>query len=416
MPPSLTWAHWGADGGDLAVAVVRGRLPHPPGFPAYLLLGKLFIRIPWGEPAWRLNLMSAVMGAGAAAICALAWQGEMVFLAGLSLGLAPLFWSQAIITEVYVPAAFFSSLLLLLIQLKAPAWLLGAIWGLGVGFHPSLILLAPVTSSAISQRKGAIQAIISFLVVSGMLYGPFLLAQGANLSPWADLSTFSGWWGYVSARLYHGYLFSLPLTFWPKRLLAWVALVSRQFTPLGAILALWGFLNLWRQSRPLALATASAFGAFSLLAIGYNTPDSSVYLVPALPLATFWLSLGLSELSPKMGKWRWLLAAIPLIQAILFWGSVSLSNDLTAMEWAKSVLNGAPPNAILLTSTDQHTFTLWYAQEVLGKRPDLTVIDRDLWWHEPYRKIVLKELGLAESGLDLEETLARTGRPILEVK
>jgi len=416
MPPSLTWAHWGADGGDLAVAVVRERLPHPPGFPAYLLLGKLFASLPWGEPAWRLNLMSAVMGAGAGAICTLIGQGEMAFLSGLSLGLAPLFWSQAIVTEVYAPAAFFSSLLLFLTLLKAPAWLLGGLWGLGVGLHPSLILFAPVVGLALSQRRGIIQAIVSFSLVSGLLYGPFILAQQANLSPWADLSTFSGWWSYVSARLYHGYFFSLPLAFWPKRLLAWAGLVSRQFTPVGALLALWGLLGLWRQSRPLALATASAFVAFSLLAIGYNTPDSSVYLVPALPLAAFWLSLGLSELGLKMGRWRWLLTAIPLIQAILFWGSISLSNDLTAMGWAESVLDKAPPNAILLTSADPHTFTLWYAQEVLGKRPDLKVVDKDLWWHEPYRKMVLKELGFEEGGLSLEELLAKTGRPILEVK
>ncbi len=416
MPPSLTWAHWGADGGDLAVAVVRERLPHPPGFPAYLLLGKLFASLPWGEPAWRLNLMSAVMGAGAGAICTLIGQGEMAFLSGLSLGLAPLFWSQAIVTEVYAPAAFFSSLLLFLTLLKAPAWLLGGLWGLGVGLHPSLILFAPVVGLALSQRRGIIQAIVSFSLVSGLLYGPFILAQQANLSPWADLSTLSGWWSYVSARLYHGYFFSLPLAFWPKRLLAWAGLVSRQFTPVGALLALWGLLGLWRQSRPLALATASAFGAFSLLAIGYNTPDSSVYLVPALPLAAFWLSLGLSELGLKMGRWRWLLTAIPLIQAILFWGSISLSNDLTAMGWAESVLDKAPPNAILLTSADPHTFTLWYAQEVLGKRPDLKVVDKDLWWHEPYRKMVLKELGFEEGGLSLEELLAKTGRPILEVK
>jgi len=416
MPPSLTWAHWGADGGDLAVAVVRERLPHPPGFPAYLLLGKLFASLPWGEPAWRLNLMSAVMGAGAGAICTLIGQGEIAFLSGLSLGLAPLFWSQAIVTEVYAPAAFFSSLLLFFTLLKAPAWLLGGLWGLGVGLHPSLILFAPVVGLALSQRRGIIQAIVSFSLVSGLLYGPFILAQQANLSPWADLSTLSGWWSYVSARLYHGYFFSLPLAFWPKRLLAWAGLVSRQFTPVGALLALWGLLGLWRQSRPLALATASAFGAFSLLAIGYNTPDSSVYLVPALPLAAFWLSLGLSELGLKMGRWRWLLTAIPLIQAILFWGSISLSNDLTAMGWAESVLDKAPPNAILLTSADPHTFTLWYAQEVLGKRPDLKVVDKDLWWHEPYRKMVLKELGFEEGGLSLEELLAKTGRPILEVK
>ena len=56
LAPTITWAHHGADGGDLVTAVVRGCIPHPPGFPTYLLLGDLFIRLPWGNPAWRRSL------------------------------------------------------------------------------------------------------------------------------------------------------------------------------------------------------------------------------------------------------------------------------------------------------------------------------------------------------------------------
>ena len=68
LAPTITWAHHGADGGDLVAAVARGSIPHPPGFPTYLLLGDLFVRLPWGNLAWRLNLMSAVLAAGAAAL------------------------------------------------------------------------------------------------------------------------------------------------------------------------------------------------------------------------------------------------------------------------------------------------------------------------------------------------------------
>jgi len=49
LAPAITWAHHGADGGDLVTAVARGSIPHPPGSPTYLLLGELFLRLPWGD-------------------------------------------------------------------------------------------------------------------------------------------------------------------------------------------------------------------------------------------------------------------------------------------------------------------------------------------------------------------------------
>jgi hypothetical protein len=474
LPPTLTWAHYGTDGGDLATAVIRGRLPHPPGFPTYLLLGTLFVQLPWGEPAWRLNLMSAVMAAGASLLTAAAFQqtasrrprpaicnpqsairnqhsairnpqsairnqhsairnpqsairNQHSAICSLALGLSPLLWSQALIAEVYAPAAFFTAAVLFLALRRTPAWLLGIVWGLGIGVHPTLLFLAPLVlwQVAVSAPRPSAPGLHTFLppafllLASSLLYGPVLLAFGTTPSPWADLSTPAGWWEYVSGRLYHGYLFALPAAFWPQRLLAWAGLLARQFTPAGALLALGGWWVLWREHRSLALATALAFGGFSLYAVGYNTADSLVYLVPAMPLAALWLGVGLAEAAKYLARYRrhapWALLFLPLAQVLLFWGQMDLHGDRTAMEWAHRVLQQAPPRAVLVTAQDAHTFTLWYAHDGLGQRPDLLVVDRDLWYHLPYRRMVLQELGLKSSPTRLDEALARTGRPVVEV-
>ena len=479
LPSTLTWAHYGADGGDLATAVIRGRLPHPPGFPTYLLLGTLFVQLPWGEPAWRLNLMSAVMAAGATLLTAAAFQqtasrrprpaicnpqsaisnqhsairnpqsairnqhsairnqqsairNQHSAICSLALGLSPLLWSQALIAEVYAPAAFFTAAVLFLALRRTPAWLLGIVWGLGIGVHPTLLFLAPLVlwQVAVSTSRPsapglhtflppAFLLLASLLLASSLLYGPVLLAFGTTPSPWADLSTPAGWWEYVSGRLYHGYLFALPAAFWPQRLLAWAGLLARQFTPVGALLALGGWQVVWREHRSLALATALAFGGFSLYAVGYNTADSLVYLVPAMPLAALWLGVGLAEAAKYLARYRrhapWALLFLPLAQALLFWGQMDLHGDRTAMEWAHRVLQQAPPGAVLVTAQDAHTFTLWYAHDGLSQRPDLLVVDRDLWYHLPYRRMVLQELGLKSSPTRLDEALARTGRPVVEV-
>jgi len=454
LAPSLTWGHHGADGGDLVTAVAQGSIPHPPGFPAYLLLGALFIRLPWGNPAWRLNLMSAVMAGGAAGLTVMAVRSlphfenrkqeagskkhsttefaicdlRSAICAGLSLGLSPLFWSQALIAEVYAPAAFFAAMVTLIALRGGPAWVLGLVWGVGMGAHPTLLFLAPMVAWGAWKKPGffhktwfLVQASMMALLGWWAMYGPVLLARGGVPSPWGDVSTFGGWWALVSGQLYHGYLFGLPLAGWPQRFLAWTGLLARQFTPFGALLAGLGWFHLWRERRALAGVSALSFGAFSLYAIGYDTADSLAYLVPALPLAALWLGAALARVAAWMrGRLRhsaWLLLFLPLLQALFFWGQMDLGGNHAAMEWAEHVLEEAPPQAILLTAQDRHTFTLWYVHGVLGKRPDVVVVDRDLWAQSPYRRMVAGVLGLeaVESDLSLEEAVCRVGRPVVRM-
>jgi hypothetical protein len=444
LPPSLTWAHYGDDGGDLATAVARGSIPHPPGSPTYLLLGELFIRLPWGNPAQRLNLMSAILAAGAAGLTTATTQlfsqkpeakqqdriqstiynPPSAICAGLCVGLSPLFWSQAIITEVYAPAAFFAALVMALSIRGGPAWALGLSWGAGLGIHPTLVFLAPLVARGIWKKRKArllrlTATCLPALLGWGVLYGPVLLAHGGEPSPWGDVSTLDGWWALVSARMYHGYLFALPLTDLPQRLLAWVGLLARQFTPLGAVLIGLGMARLWQIQRSLVLTSALAFGAVSVYAIGYNTTDSLVYLAPALPLAALWLGVGLTRaarwLSPRLCWGAWAILALPLLQALMFWGQTDLSRDATATEWAEQVLHQAPSEAVLITERDGHTFTLWYARDVLGERPDVIVVDGDLWGQEPYRRQMadVLEIETEKSDLSLEEALLQTERQVI---
>jgi hypothetical protein len=96
---------------------------------------------------------------------------------------------------------------------------------------------------------------------------------------------------------------------------------------------------------------------------------------------------------------------------------MDLSADRTALEWTEQTLHEAPAQAVILTDQDNHTFTLWYVQQVLGQRPDVTVVDVDLWAQEPYRQMVTKELGTEEieDNLSPEDAARRAGRPIVEM-
>jgi hypothetical protein len=450
LAPTITWAHHGADGGDLVTAVVRGSVPHPPGFPTYLLLGELFIRLPWGDPAWRLNLMSATLAAGAAALTAVAigllsYQRQeegksaahdpqsairhplSAICAGLSLGLAPLFWSQALIAEVYAPAAFFAALVMLIALKGGPAWALGLAWGIGIGAHMTLLFLAPVVvwgawGSAGKERWRRLgQAGLLALIGAGMVYGPGLLVRGSVPSPWGNVSTPAGWWALVSGQIYRGYLFGLPAVALPRRFLAWIGLLVRQFTPLGAVGVGLGWVHLWRELRAFAVVSGLAFGIFGLYAIGYDTADSLVYLVPAVQLAALWLGIGVVQiagwLDRRLRVGAQVMLLFPILQALLFWGQMDLSDDRTAIAWADETLQQSPPQAVILADQDRTTFSLWYVRDVLGQRSDVVVIDVDLWAQESYRQIVANELGFrtVESDLVPEEAADMAGRPVMRV-
>ncbi|HNS50675.1 MAG TPA: DUF2723 domain-containing protein [Anaerolineae bacterium] len=103
---------------EFALAVHRMAIAHPTGYPLYLLLGKLFSLLPWRDVAGRVNLLSAVAGAVAVALVflvtrQLARRRWIALLPAAAFAVSPVFWSEAVIAEVYtLNAAFVAGLLL----------------------------------------------------------------------------------------------------------------------------------------------------------------------------------------------------------------------------------------------------------------------------------------------------------------
>lgn len=403
VAPSLTWSHWGSDGGDFVTAAVMNRVPHPPGFPAYLLLSRAALWLCFSDPARALNCLSALCVLGAVLLTMRTVQGRGVpawvsVVVGLSLAFSPWLWSQALITEVYATAALFVSLIILLVQhaevRKLVPWaLVGLALGLGISTHLTVAFLIPYV---VLGRRVQWSGLVLGLTV-GILPYALLPLLGPWPQPWGDLSTMAGWLEYVSARMYWGNAFALPSGDWPSRMLAWASLVTRQYTPLGALLIIVGSAWKWSASRMQVLGGALAFLLASLYAIGYDSPDSWVYLVAYMPLAAVALSDGIQALCDR--KWRSgilhpaLGVVIPILALTLSWRDVTLSNDREAMDWLRVTLGAAPRNAVIVTNQDRHTFALWYATEAVTWRPDVTVVDERLLGYGPYDAYVQMTLG-----------------------
>lgn len=102
LAPSVGAGH---DSGELTVCCLIQGVPHPPGYPLYVCLGWLAGHIPFGEPAYRINLLSALelgaalgfLGAALTLICG----KQPALLATLLAGVCTAVWRQAVIAEVF---------------------------------------------------------------------------------------------------------------------------------------------------------------------------------------------------------------------------------------------------------------------------------------------------------------------------
>ena len=467
LAPGLTWAHNGADGGDLLSAVASGGVPHPSGYPTYLLLAQVFQFIPVGSLAFRMNLFSAVCALAAAILVywtvvrlpfysgAHQWVGGLV--AALAYGLSPLAWSQAVITEVYSLQALFLALFLYLWSFRLDDAsripirydiLTGLVCGLALGNHLTTVFLLPLAflmGGVVRRRSGPqvqekqhlwngwkIQWKSIGWRLAGLLFGLLvylILPLRAGSKPpinWGNPVTLKGFLWLVSGQLYTGRLFSVPLDLILSRIHYWANLLIDQFGWIGLVVGLYGLFMLQGASvKKIYLATGWLFFAFSIFSIGYNTPDSDVYLIPAFMVSALWVGLGaaaLIKLLQNRKTWLGILAGVFIILALvipamLHYPSMDVSHDRTAETYGNGVLHSTPADAIIFTEGDKATFTLWYFRFVLHQRPDVAVVVTGLlpfdWYRATLRSTYpsLSVPGVANGSWDASMVQANPGRP-----
>lgn len=412
LAPDLTWFHFGGDGGELITASVTLGVPHPTGYPTYILLGKLFSLLPIGSVAFRFNLFSAVVAAAAAGLVTAVAQHfapahpRAAAATGLSFAFAPLVWSQAVITEVYGLNLLFLAAFLWALVEKRPSLLTGFLLGLSITGHLTSLLMLPL---AITFTPGKQWGKLGMGTVLGMT--PFFalpwLAQGHSPVIWGRPETLSGWWWLISGRIYHANLFALTGSDWTNRAAEWARLVINQFTWASLPLIAFAFYRSKQDLRPRLGILVTAV-LYILYAFTYGANDAVVLLLPAVLL----LSLLLIPAYRRLG---WLAFLLPAALLLLNYQSVDLSGDHSVRTNASALLREAPENAVLLTPGDQTIFTLWYFQYVEAQRSDLILIDANLFAFDWYRERLAKRypdvLGLGKDDLPDLRQLNEGKRP-----
>jgi hypothetical protein len=407
-----------ADSGEFQLVAARLGVAHPPGYPLYTIIGHLFIRLlPWGSPAYRLNLLSSLLAAGTAVLISRAtrlWARQLIasrlitafggVAAALTLGSATTFWAQATVANIRTPTAFCTALAFLAAARYTTAQdpgdkdrsltLLGVALGFGMGHYPSLGFVAVVLAMyvIISDPRLATQprrwwrpALAASLGLLPLGYLPIRGAAGAPLAP-DNLNTLEGFVYHVTARGFAGDMFAYAtVTDLPNRLALLPTLFRFQFNTCLLVCCTLGLVAVLVRKPRLFALLAGSIAVQTFVTITYRAPQTVEYLMPAyLPVA---VSVGLlpsallsqaSGMAKPLGSVLRPAVAASVLCAGLLNGSAhagsfsELARDASTRRMTEPLLKQAPRGALILA--DLHwVMPLRYLQEVEGIRPDVEI-------------------------------------------
>lgn len=385
-----------ADTFEFQVVAPTLGIAHPTGYPLFILLGKLFSLLPTGSVAWRVNLTSAVAAIATLAILyrlalRITLQPLVAMLVALALAFSRVFWSQAIVAEVYTLNLFFvSTVLLLLWQLlteethpSTVSWL-AFLLGLSLTNHLTTVLLLPAVALALLSAQSRLdgrqwaRAVGLFLLgLSVYAYIP-LRWPALHDGRWMKLDEFLA---YLTARPFSGAL-QWGLLASSTRYSLVGRLLLEPFGWAGVALAAVGLAWLATRHLPFALLTGVTFLLYALYGVVYLVGDIAVFMLPAHLLMALWMVAGLNAVlgtARNLPAWSPCLllamfALLPLSRIWLNLEAVDQSRRNQAELWGRRVLElPLAPGAAVLADGEKFA-PLYYLQRIESLRTDLDLV------------------------------------------
>lgn len=417
MPHFVTFE----DSGIFNLACHQGGVAHPPGYPLYSLLCYPFAHLPFISTAVGINLMSALFGAMSCAVLYLiaVWllgRPGYAYIAAFAYGFCAIFWSQAIIQEVYTlhTLLLFSLFFLALVYRRTGnpqiLYWCALLYGLSLSNHwplmgvatPALLilLLSGFRWSEIQRLGLRTLALSSGFFVLGL--APYLyLVVSANGDA---LSNFLG--PIESVRQFGEYVARVGFSAmddqggdWRDRALFAKLLLSDSVTQFGIpalpLIAV-GFVWQWRRwggavSAALSWTYLTIYVLVVMLSFDFYKTLSQetflVYAVAAYAAFALWLAAGIAAVSEWLRtKWHaqarlaqtllYAVAAGVLLNQVAGNAATARIDDRVAYTYATTVLMGLAPNANLLINTS-YSLPFLSVGPIDGIRPDVEVFHSD---------------------------------------
>lgn len=396
---------------ELTVAALTGGVAHPPGYPLLTLLARVFSAIPIDTLAFRVNLVSVVAGAGAAALVALtarrlgapgpaAVAGAAVFAA------SSVVWRWSVVIEAFP----LNDLLVAAIVLALVAWHArprsvlpvlagGALGGLALSNHLTAALLAPAVVVALWQERTALRARPALVPLGALAFGigllpyayvPIASAQDPAWN-WGRVASLGDLWTLVSRQSYGATQLVSEGALRGGSAATRVGLLLVSYWPLEALLVLVGAAAAFARARWYFWRTLAAVALAGPLFLAYADIDPArsvsavilerffliahVITAPLLGLAVAAIAdalvtAGRSRAASRIAVGGVIAATVAL--AASTYPVADRRDDHVARSYGLDILESVDDGVVLVTSGDDASTSVAYLQLVLGLRPDVT--------------------------------------------
>ena len=433
----------GGDSGELTAASLTGGVPHPPGYPLFALLARLFATLPLGHsPAWRVNLLSAASTAAAAAlVCATValWTRERAagLVAAALFGTNSVVWLHAVSAEVFGLNAMFVGLAFLLwlcverTSARRYVFALCLTSGLAMCNHHTFVFVgAPLVlrSFWVARRGLRTRGIVLACAIGFIGLLPYAYLALASASPaavsWGNENTLGGFLTHVLRRNYgtfnmgqasKGGAFVEEGTFFPT---LW-HMLGHAFPRslwIGPPLAIMGFFWGTRsgkdsQARKQVHVLASVLGlyVFGFSTLSNLSTSEGLYLsvlvrfcIQSDLILAIAAGLGAAKslqylrrrfpLCERRARWA------PTAGMLVFVSGASAHasecnqrHNRVFADFVTTAFASLPQGAIVITMGDHLTGSVFYFREVEKLRSDVVHLDRELlgtpWYSERKRRL-----------------------------
>ncbi|MFH1097392.1 MAG: DUF2723 domain-containing protein [Candidatus Desantisbacteria bacterium] len=450
------------DSGDMVSSAYVLGIPHPPGYPLYCLLGKLWISIlPLGNIAFRMNIFSSV---AASIACMMVYfivlkitpqsrKGIIAcfpaIVAALMLAFASTFWKQAVIAEKYtLNAAFATILIFILLKWQEVAackqkgavsstvsggipqmllYLFALCLGLSFTHHLQSIFLVPAgiyLIIAINMRVTPRLNYLTYLKMALLFILPLLLylylpirASVNPLTNWGDPDTLEKLLNHITAKQYGYYFTSSPVKLAQHLWIHLTGFFPPQFTWPLLLPGIAGCIFLFKTSKRTAIFLGLIVATDILHSIRYDILNIDDYYIPSFAIFAIWIGVAVVHICSWTIKFHQKLPLIltcislslPIIPFCSHYHQQDKSKHYFAYDSAVNTLKIFKDKAIMFCASDDIGFPSWYLLFVEKMKPETIIIDKAFlqyaWYTELLKQRYPEEFAFSVSQAGYSTTL-----------